>query len=65
MIGADMGNDGKQALTIMQADSLTPTHKYNRLYEITVNVYENGKGSDESARIISMTGTVTDSIQAD
>jgi hypothetical protein len=64
-IGASMGGSGKQALTIMQADSLTPTHTYNRIYEITVNIYEDGKGSAHEGRIISMTGTVTDSIQAD
>lgn len=53
---------GAYALQIMQADSLVPTQKYNRIYEITVRVYSE---SDTTNPIISMTGTVTDNVKAD
>ncbi len=50
---------GCDALTIMQADSLTPTHSENRMYDITVRVYANGTVGTEKP-LITMTGTVTD-----
>lgn len=64
VIGADNGGSGVKALKILQADTLTPTSRYNRIYEITVKVYADGTRTTQ-APIISMTGTVTDSIKAD
>lgn len=63
-IGADNGGSGVDALNILKADELTPTDKYNRIYEITVKVYADGT-MGTSAPIIAMTGTVTDDIKAD
>lgn len=49
---------GSTALTIMDADTLTPDENYDRLYDITVEIYEPGKSGDGHP-IMSMTGTVT------
>ena len=49
---------GATALTIMDADTLTPDENYDRLYDITVEVYEPGRPGDGHP-IMSMTGTVT------
>jgi hypothetical protein len=59
--GINFGGNGVTALKILQADSLVPTHKYNRIYEIKVEVYAEG----DTSPIVSMTGTVTDNIKAD
>lgn len=49
---------GRTALTIMDADTLTPEENYDRLYDITVEIYEPGKSADGHP-ILTMTGTVT------
>lgn len=49
---------GIKALTIMDADTLTPEKNYDRLYDITVEVYAAGKAG-EGHPITTMTGTVT------
>ena len=50
---------GAAALTIMQADSLTPLKKKNRIYDIEVKIYASGAGTGTTAPAVIMTGTVT------
>lgn len=54
------GTGGCDALTIMQADSLTPLKKENRIYDIEVRVYQKGTGGGTASPAAVMTGTVTD-----
>lgn len=49
---------GPTALTIMDADVLTPDENYDRLYDIAVEIYESGRSGDGQPITI-MTGTVT------
>lgn len=53
--------DGITALTIMQADSLTPLRSYDRMFDITVRIYPEGALSEDDPGnpLITMTGTVT------
>ena len=49
---------GKDALKIMDADTLTPMKARTRIYDIKVNIYRNGECNIEDPLVI-MTGTVT------
>lgn len=57
---------GCAALKIMQADTLTPLHSYNRMYDIIVRIYPAGTIGDDGSiagtvsPLVTMTGTVTD-----
>lgn len=57
----DTGTGGIAALTIMQADSLTPLRSYDRMFEITVHIYPEGTlpGAGAAKPLVTMTGTVT------
>ncbi len=49
---------GTNAINIMQLKDLTPTYSYDRMYDITVEVYEDGARGTDSPWV-TMTGTVT------